>query len=38
MKNWAKKKKDTLLKTISGTDEKLEAILKKKALLIPGLL
>ena len=38
MKVWAKKKKNMLLESIKGTDEKLEASLKRKALLVPGLI
>ena len=38
MKAWAAKKKHILLDTIKGTDEKLEESLKKKAILVPGLL
>lgn len=35
---WAQKKKSMLLKSIEGTNPKLESILKKKPLVIPGVL
>lgn len=38
MISWAAKKKKLLLESVKGQDSKLEAALKKKALVIPGIL